>query len=119
MRADLLQIFKKKSKCARRNLCTWSTIILFILLELSVKDTVCLFFPHTNFLGDLGGDDIDVAMATVMGPNFVQQVVEALVTDADGRHHLWFKSLDDRLPSLKRCGEIDAAPYMPAAVKSS
>ena len=52
--------------------------------------------PHTNFLGDLGGDDIDVAMATVMGPNFVQQVVEALVTDADGRHHLWFKSLDDR-----------------------
>ena len=72
--------------------------------------------PHTNFLGDLGGDDIDVAMATVMGPNFVQQVVEALVTDADGRHHLWFKSLDDRLPSLKRCGEIDAAPYMPAAL---
>ena len=37
----------------------------------------------------------------------------ATTIDANGKHHLWFRSTD---PVLGWCGEVDAAPYMPAEI---
>merc|ERR1719424_1260760 len=41
------------------------------------------------------------------------QLRAATTVDANGDHHLWFRSTD---PGLGWCGEIDAAPYMPADI---
>ena len=41
------------------------------------------------------------------------ELAAATTVDANGGHHLWFRSTD---PALGWCGEIDAAPYMPAEI---
>ena len=43
------------------------------------------------------------------------QLNTAHTLDADGTHHLFFRSLDGNSRN-PRCGEVDAAPYMPAAI---
>jgi uncharacterized surface protein with fasciclin (FAS1) repeats len=53
------------------------------------------------------GDDTAVSVAAVLA---------AMSTDAEGHHRLYFHSLDESLPQFKRCGEVDAAPHMPAAL---
>jgi hypothetical protein len=45
--------------------------------------------------------------------DFANQLRAATTVDANGDHHLWFRSTD---PALGWCGEIDAAPYMPADI---
>ena len=60
--------------------------------------------------------------AAATDPDFLQQVTDAVVADARGNHHLWFYALDTNPPvhgvpsTVDRCGEVDAAPYMPAAL---
>ena len=68
--------------------------------------------------------DVDPVVAAALGPAISQFGVD-LVTElttqlaqnqASGNNQLWFRSFDAPLPSLQRCGEIDAAPYMPASL---
>ena len=44
---------------------------------------------------------------------FAAEVAAATTVDANGDHHLWFRTTD---PALGWCGEIDAAPFMPAEI---
>ena len=41
------------------------------------------------------------------------ELAAATTVDANGGYHLWFRSTD---PGLGWCGEVDAAPYMPAEI---
>ena len=47
---------------------------------------------------------------------FAKELAAATTIDAKGNAHLWFNSQDAPVPSLKRCGEVDAAPFMPASL---
>ena len=46
---------------------------------------------------------------------FMAEVSAALLPDANGDHHLWFYSIDTST-TFPRCGEVDAAPFMPSAL---
>ena len=47
---------------------------------------------------------------------FAAALAAAVTTDADGQHHLYFHATDAPTPTFLRCGEVDAAPYMPASL---
>lgn len=48
--------------------------------------------------------------------DYAAELAEAYKTDADGNHHLYFYATDAPVPSFLRCGEVDAAPFMPASL---
>jgi len=55
------------------------------------------------------GDGLSAAVSAGLGAD----LAAATTVDANGGHHLWFRSTD---PLLGWCGEVDAAPYMPAEI---
>ena len=55
------------------------------------------------------GDGLSAAVSAGLGAD----LAAATTVDANGGHHLWFRSTD---PVLGWCGEVDAAPYMPAEI---
>ena len=55
------------------------------------------------------GDGLSAAVTAGLGAD----LAAATTVDANGGHHLWFRSTD---PLLGWCGEVDAAPYMPAEI---
>jgi len=48
--------------------------------------------------------------------DFAAQLRAATAVDANGEHHLWFRSTFLDWQRVDWCGEIDAAPYMPADI---
>jgi len=63
---------------------------------------------------DLLAAALPVELAAAAAPaDFAAQLSAATTIDANGKHHLWFRSTD---PVLGWCGEVDAAPYMPAEI---
>ena len=68
---------------------------------------------------DTGVDSVIAAMLEPAIKEFGMDLVTELTmqvaqNSATGTNQLWFRSFDAPVPSLQRCGEIDAAPYMPA-----
>jgi len=65
--------------------------------------------------------DLDLALAAIGGVAALHEAeafdqTEMTTEVEDGSwdaNHLFFYALDQTLPSFKRCGEVDAAPYMP------
>ena len=58
-------------------------------------------------------DDWEKAL-TAVDSSFTEELRKATSTDEAGQPHLYFHSLSGG--SLKRCGQVDAAPYMPASL---
>ena len=70
---------------------------------------------------DTGVDSVIAAMLEPAIKEFGMDLVTELTmqvaqNSATGTNQLWFRSFDAPVPSLQRCGEIDAAPYMPASL---
>ena len=67
-----------------------------------------------------GRGDLDLALAAIGGvaalheaEHFDQTEMTTKVEDGSwDENHLFFYALTNTLPTLKRCGEVDAAPYM-------
>ena len=59
-----------------------------------------------------------LAGATDFDLGFAAELANALTTDKAGKHHLYFYSIDrsSTVNGGPRCGEVDAAPFMPAAI---
>ena len=77
-------------------------------------DSTCWSPPDYTFVSCCG----EAAPApTAADPDFLQEVTDAAVADADGNHQLWFYAVQP-VGEIGggRCGEVDAAPYMPAAL---
>jgi hypothetical protein len=95
------------------------TIILAGLLA-----TGALAVPEPSHRALQSDTGMDSTIATMLQPaikQFGMDLVTELTTQlaqnsATGTNQLWFRSFDAPVPSLQRCGEVDAAPYMPASL---